>query len=192
MFKLFRNRVYTEKPFFSPTYELFHRFYTEYFIKHPSVKKLDYLEFGLCGNFPTKATWDIDIRLMGSPNSVDYKTISDFFRDIKHTGLNKYRINIDICCMENPVSIKDYNIGFKSNDKYLYLTTYVDSLKEFIQYDSSYYKVNDYTETTENIEQVSENLWKLYFKYDLKNYRRKYENRVVPDMIDLTTYVRGI
>ena len=113
MFKLFRNRVYTEKPFFSPTYELFHRFYTEYFIKHPSVKKLDYLEFGLCGNFPTKATWDIDIRLMGSPNSVDYKTISDFFRDIKHTGLNKYRINIDICCMENPVSIKDYNIGFK-------------------------------------------------------------------------------
>jgi len=94
--------------------------------------------------------------------------------------------------MENPVSIKDYNIGFKSNDKYLYLTTYVDTLKEFIQYDSSYYKVNDYTETTENIEQVSENLWKLYFKYDLKNYRRKYENRVVPDMIDLTTYVRGI
>ena len=101
MFKLFRNRVYTEKPFFLPTYELFDRFYNDYFIKHPSVKKLDYLEFGLCGKFPTQATWDIDIRLMGNPDPIDYKIISNFFRDIKDTGLNKHRLNIDICCMEN-------------------------------------------------------------------------------------------
>ena len=87
------------------------------------------------------------------------------------------------------ILIEDYNVSFNSNDKYLYLTTYVDTLKEFIQYDSSYYKVNDYTETTENIEQVSENLWKLYFKYDLKKYRRKYKSRVVPDMIDLIKYM---
>ncbi len=189
MFRLFQNRVYTEKPFFSPTYELFYRFYNEYFIKHPSVKKLNYLEFGLCGNFMRETTWDIDIRLMGNPNVVDYKIISDFFRDIKNTGLNRYRLDIDICCMKKPVSIEDYNVSFNSNDKYLYLTTYVDTLKEFIQYDSSYYKVNDYTETTENIEQVSENLWKLYFKYDLKKYRRKYKSRVVPDMIDLIKYM---
>ena len=42
---------------------------------------LDYLEFGLCGKFPTQATWDIDIRLMGNPDPVDYKIISDFFMD---------------------------------------------------------------------------------------------------------------
>ena len=47
------------------------------------------------------------------------------------------------------------------------------------------------THSTEKIKQVSENLWKLYFKYDLKNYKRKYLKRVVPNMIDLTTYIRS-
>ena len=51
MFSLRQNRVYTEKPFFFPTYELFDRFYNEYFKLHPSLKKLNYLEVGLCGKF---------------------------------------------------------------------------------------------------------------------------------------------
>ena len=78
MFSLTHNRVYTEKPFFLPTYELFDRFYNDYLIKHSSVKELDYFEFGLCGRFMRDCTWDVDIRLMGSPKESDYEIISDF------------------------------------------------------------------------------------------------------------------
>ena len=67
MFSLTQNRVYTDKPFFLPTYEMFDRFYNEYFKSHPSLKKLNYLEVGLCGTFLKRLTWDIDIRLMGKP-----------------------------------------------------------------------------------------------------------------------------
>ena len=188
MFSLTQNRVYTEKPFLFPTYELFDRFYNGYFSKHPSVKQLDYLEFGLCGRFMRESTWDIDIRLMGSPKESDYEIIADFFRDVTDTGLNKYRLKIDIGCMESPETIEQYNIRFNSNTRYLYMTTYVDYVKQFIRYGDKFYKTTDYSNSCEKIKQVSDNLWRLNWKYDLQKYKRKYLNRVVPKMIRLDTY----
>ena len=44
-------------------------------------------------------TWDIDIRLMGSPKESDYNIMADFYRDVTDSGLNKYRIKIDIHCL---------------------------------------------------------------------------------------------
>lgn len=32
----------------------------------------------MCGKFMRANTWDIDIRLMGNPNPVEYEIISDF------------------------------------------------------------------------------------------------------------------
>ena len=188
MFSLTQNRVYTEKPFLFPTYELFDRFYNDYFSKHSSLKQLDYFEFGLCGRFMRDSTWDIDIRLMGSPREFDYEVIADFFRDVTDTGLNKYRLKIDIDCMESPKTIEQYNIRFNSNKRYLYMTTYVDYVKQFIRYDDKFYKTTDYSNSCEKIKQVSDNLWRLNWKYDLQKYKRKYLNRIVPKMIRLNTY----
>ena len=109
MFSLTQNRVYTENPFFFPTYELFDRFYNEYFKLHPSLKKLKYLEVGLCGKFLRDFTWDIDIRLVGSPKESDYNIMADFFRDVVDIRLNKYRIKVDIHCLSTPSSIKLFN-----------------------------------------------------------------------------------
>jgi hypothetical protein len=186
MFNFFQNRVYTEKPFLFPTHELFDRFYNEYFITHPAIKTLSYFEFGLCGRFLRDLTWDIDIRLMGKPKKCDYEIIADFLRDIIDTGLNKYRIKIDIDCMETPGSIEEYNKGFNSNMKYLYLTTYVDHLKQYIRFDERYFKTTD--RTNRKITQVSENLWRLDWRYELSKYRIKYLNGVVPEMIKLSNY----
>ena len=190
MFSLTHNRVYTEKPFFLPTYELFDRFYNDYLIKHSSVKELDYFEFGLCGRFMRDCTWDVDIRLMGSPKESDYEIISDFFRDIVDTGLNKYRIKIDIICMETPDTIEEYNVKFNSNQRYLYMTTYVDHVKQFVKYDDKFYKTTDYLNSyeCEQVKRVSDNLWRLDWKYDLQNYKKKYSDRIVPKMINLEKY----
>ena len=190
MFSLTQNRVHTDKPFFFPTYELFDRFYNHYFIKHPSVEKLNYFEFGLCGRFMRESTWDIDIRLMGKPRKSDYKIISDFFRDVTDSGLNKYRLKIDIDCMESPETINQYNIKFNSNKRYLYMTTYVDYVKQFVKYDDKFYKTTDYynSDYCNKVEKVSDNLWKLDWKYDLQKYKRKYLNRIVPKMISLDRY----
>ena len=94
MFSLTQNRVYTEKPFFFPTYELFDRFYNEYFKLHPSLRKLKYLEVGLCGRFLRDFTWDIDIRLVGSPKESDYNIIADFFRDVVSKAIIWHRLEM--------------------------------------------------------------------------------------------------
>ena len=187
MFSLRQNRVYTEKPFFFPTYELFDMFYNEYFKLHPSLKKLKYLEVGLCGKFLRDFTWDIDIRLVGSPKESDYNVIADFFRDVIDTGLNKYRIKVDIHCLSTPSSIKEFNSSFNSNGKYLYITKYVDHLKQYINYNKSYFRTTNYT--LSNCTKVSDNLWKVEDCIDLKNYiiEKNYKEGV-PNMIEVSKY----
>ena len=90
--------------------------------------------------------------------------------------------------MESPETIEQYNIRFNSNKRYLYMTTYVDYVKQFIIYDDKFYKTTDYSNSCEKIKQVSDNLWRLNWKYDLQEYKRKYLNRIVPKMIRLNTY----
>ena len=68
------------------------------------------------------------------------------------------------------------------------MTTYVDYVKQFIRYDDKFYKTTDYSNSCEKIKQVSDNLWRLNWKYDLQKYKRKYLNRIVPKMISLDRY----
>lgn len=188
MFSLIQNRVYTEKPFFLPTYEMFDSFYNEYFKLHPSLKKLNYLEVGLCGTFLRRLTWDIDIRVMGNPKESDYDVIADFFRDVANTGLNKYRIKVDIQCLSTPDSIKTFNSSFSSDSKYLYIRKYVDHIKQYIKYNQSYYRTTDYTKRSKCYK-VSNNLWVVEECIDLENYiiEKKYKEGV-PNMIEISKY----
>ena len=188
MFSLTQNRVYTEKPFFLPTYEMFDRFYNEYFKLHPSLKKLNYLEVGLCGTFLRRLTWDIDIRVMGNPKESDYDVIADFFRDVANTGLNKYRIKVDIQCLSTPESIKTFNSSFSSDSKYLYISKYVDHIKQYINYNQSYYRTTDYTKQG-RCYKVSNNLWVVEDCIDLKDYIVKKNYREgVPNMVEINKY----
>lgn len=188
MFSLTQNRVYTEKPFFLPTYEMFDRFYNEYFKLHPSLKKLNYLEVGLCGTFLRRLTWDIDVRLMGNPKESDYDVIADFFRDVANTGLNKYRIKVDIHCLSTPSSIKEFNSSFSSDSKYLYISKYVDHIKQYINYNQSYYRTTDYTKQG-RCYKVSNNLWVVEDCIDLKDYIVKKNYREgVPNMVEINKY----
>ena len=189
MFSLTQNRVYTDKPFFLPTYEMFDRFYNEYFKSHPSLKKLNYLEVGLCGTFLKRLTWDIDIRLMGKPKESDYNIMADFFRDVINTGLNKYRIKIDIHCLSTPDSIENFNSSFSSDSKYLYISKYVDHIKQYVNYNQSYYRTTDYTKQG-RCDKVSDNLWIVEDCLDLKEFIRKkrYKDGVNPDMIEISKY----
>ena len=188
MFSLIQNRVYTEKPFFLPTYEMFDRFYNEYFKLHPSLKKLNYLEVGLCGTFLRRLTWDIDIRVMGNPKESDYDVIADFFRDVANTGLNKYRIKVDIQCLSTPDSIKTFNSSFSSDSKYLYISKYVDHIKQYINYNQSYYRTTDYTKQG-RCYKVSNNLWVVEDCIDLKDYIVKKNYREgVPNMVEINKY----
>ena len=187
MFSLTQNRVYTEKPFFFPTYELFDRFYNEYFKLHPSLKKLNYLEVGLCGTFLRRLTWDIDVRLMGNPKESDYDVMADFFRDVANTGLNKYRIKVDIHCLSTPSSIKEFNSSFSSDSKYLYISKYVDHIKQYINYNQSYYRTTDYTKS--KCSKVSDNLWMVNDCINLQEYvnEKKYKEGV-PNMVEINKY----
>ena len=188
MFSLIQNRVYTEKPFFLPTYEMFDRFYNEYFKLHPSLKKLNYLEVGLCGTFLRRLTWDIDVRLMGNPKESDYDVMADFFRDVANTGLNKYRIKVDIQCLSTPDSIKTFNSSFSSDSKYLYISKYVDHIKQYINYNQSYYRTTDYTKQG-RCYKVSNNLWVVEDCIDLKDYIVKKNYREgVPNMVEINKY----
>ena len=188
MFSLTQNRVYTEKPFFLPTYEMFDRFYNEYFKLHPSLKKLNYLEVGLCGTFLRRLTWDIDVRLMGNPKESDYDVMADFFRDVANTGLNKYRIKVDIHCLSTPSSIKEFNSSFSSDSKYLYISKYVDHIKQYINYNQSYYRTTDYTKQG-RCYKVSNNLWVVEDCIDLKDYIVKKNYREgVPNMVEINKY----
>jgi len=188
MFSLTQNRVYTEKPFFLPTYEMFDRFYNEYFKLHPSLKKLNYLEVGLCGTFLRRLTWDIDVRLMGNPKESDYDVMADFFRDVANTGLNKYRIKVDIHCLSTPDSIKTFNSSFSSDSKYLYISKYVDHIKQYINYNQSYYRTTDYTKQG-RCYKVSNNLWVVEDCIDLKDYIVKKNYREgVPNMVEINKY----
>jgi len=188
MFSLTQNRVYTEKPFFLPTYEMFDRFYNEYFKLHPSLKKLNYLEVGLCGTFLRRLTWDIDVRLMGNPKESDYDVMADFFRDVVNTGLNKYRIKVDIHCLSTPSSIKEFNSSFSSDSKYLYISKYVDHIKQYINYNQSYYRTTDYTKQG-RCYKVSNNLWVVEDCIDLKDYIVKKNYREgVPNMVEINKY----
>tara|TARA_Y100000004_G_scaffold127471_1_gene143500 strand:+ start:297 stop:875 length:579 start_codon:yes stop_codon:yes gene_type:complete len=188
MFSLIQNRVYTEKPFFLPTYEMFDRFYNEYFKLHPSLKKLNYLEVGLCGTFLRRLTWDIDVRLMGNPKESDYDVMADFFRDVANTGLNKYRIKVDIHCLSTPDSIKTFNSSFSSDSKYLYISKYVDHIKQYINYNQSYYRTTDYTKQG-RCYKVSNNLWVVEDCIDLKDYIVKKNYREgVPNMVEINKY----
>ena len=188
MFSLTQNRVYTEKPFFLPTYEMFDRFYNEYFKLHPSLKKLNYLEVGLCGTFLRRLTWDIDVRLMGNPKESDYDVMADFFRDVANTGLNKYRIKVDIHCLSTPSSIKEFNSSFSSDSKYLYISKYVDHTKQYINYNQSYYRTTDYTKQG-RCYKVSNNLWVVEDCIDLKDYIVKKNYREgVPNMVEINKY----
>ena len=187
MFSLTQNRVYTEKPFFFPTYELFDRFYNEYFKLHPSLRKLKYLEVGLCGRFLRDFTWDIDIRLVGSPKESDYNIIADFFRDVVDTGLNKYRIKVDIHCLSTPSSIKEFNSSFNSGNKYLYITKYVDHLKQHINYNKRYFRTTNYT--LSNCTKVSDNLWIVKDCLELNEYiGEKNYKESVPNMVEINKY----
>ena len=188
MFSLYQNRVYTEKPFFVPTYELFKRFYKEYFISHPSLKKLKNFEIGICGRFMRDSTWDIDVRLLGKTNPNQYELISDFFRDITDIGLNKYRLFIDIHCLETPNSIKSYNSSFNSGSEYLYISKYVDHLKQYVNYNKKYFKTTDYTKN--KYTKVSDNLWRIENYLDLKDLlkRKNYINNRVPHMIEISKH----
>ena len=188
MFSLTQNRVYTEKPFFLPTYEMFDRFYNEYFKLHPSLKKLNYLEVGLCGTFLRRLTWDIDIRVMGNPKESDYDVMADFFRDVANAGLNKYRIKVDIHCLSTPSSIKEFNSSFSSDSKYLYISKYVDHIKQYINYNQSYYRTTDYTKQG-RCYKVSNNLWVVEDCIDLKDYIVKKNYREgVPNMVEINKY----
>ena len=188
MFSLTQNRVYTEKPFFLPTYEMFDRFYNEYFKLHPSLKKLNYLEVGLCGTFLRRLTWDIDVRLMGNPKESDYDVMADFFRDVANAGLNKYRIKVDIHCLSTPSSIKEFNSSFSSDSKYLYISKYVDHIKQYINYNQSYYRTTDYTKQG-RCYKVSNNLWVVEDCIDLKDYIVKKNYREgVPNMVEINKY----
>ena len=188
MFSLTQNRVYTEKPFFLPTYEMFDSFYNEYFKLHPSLKKLNYLEVGLCGTFLRRLTWDIDVRLMGNPKESDYDVMADFFRDVANAGLNKYRIKVDIHCLSTPSSIKEFNSSFSSDSKYLYISKYVDHIKQYINYNQSYYRTTDYTKQG-RCYKVSNNLWVVEDCIDLKDYIVKKNYREgVPNMVEINKY----
>jgi hypothetical protein len=188
MFSLTQNRVHTEKPFFLPSYQLFDMFYKEYFILHPSLKKIDYFEIGLCGKFMRENTWDIDIRLLGNPKECDYDVIADFFRDVVDTGLNKYRIFIDIHCLSTPNSISKFNNSFNSNETYLYVRKYVDHLKQHIRYDEKYYRTTDFTKS--KINRVSDNLWEVIDILNLNDYisKKRYEKGKVPHMVEISKY----
>lgn len=190
MFSLTYNRVYTEKPFFNPTYELFKSFYEDYFILHPSLKELNHFEIGMCGKFMRADTWDIDIRLMGNPNPVEYEIISDFFMDVVNTGLNKYRIFVDIHLLSKPNSIEEYNYNFNSRSEYLYIEKYVDYKKQFARYGNKYYKLTDLSKGNCKIKKVSDNLWRVNTTLVLKDYikQKGYINGKVPKMIEISKY----
>lgn len=46
--------------------------------------------------------------------------------DVVNTGLNKYRIFVDIHLLSKPNSIEEYNYNFNSRSTYLYIEKYVD------------------------------------------------------------------